>query len=150
MVALVSGERVHAQQGNHRDGVRPWRWRVLKGFAPNVQATKRLGVGGTIEKSAVLVVRVRTEGEVQGMLRSPKITGVERKFVGVKQGQHAKHLIVQRALERGTADAMRKPPGLTPGLLQHAVQGFQREVAAVFSQRAAENTEGLEIRRNEH
>src|ERR1700719_3794930 len=99
---------MHAQQGDDRNGIRSRSRGVLEWLAANIQSPEQPGIDGAIEKASALFVRVAIEDEIERALRRPKIARVEGEFVGVKQGQHTKHLIVEAALQRGTANAMSK------------------------------------------
>src|SRR5206468_10202419 len=89
-------------------------------------------------------------GEVHGFLCGGEIAGIERDFVGVEEGEDAENLIVEGAFESRSTDAVTEAAGFAPGFFQHAVESFQGKRTAWRTERATENTCGVEVGGNEH
>src|SRR6266404_9667304 len=130
-VAVVTCETVHANQRDGGDGIGAGRGGILEGFAANVEAAHRSGVRRTVEEAAAFGVTVAGDGEGHGLLRGGKIAGIERGFVGIEKSEDAEDLVVERAFESGTADAVAKAAGFGADIFQHAIEGLECEGAAV-------------------
>ena len=137
VVAVVAGEGVHSNERDGGDGIGAGRGGILEGLAADVEAAHGRGVGGAIEEAAGFGVAVAGDGEIHGFLRGGEVARIERGFVGVEKREDAEDLIVERAFERGAADAVAEAAGFAPDFFQHAVERFQREGAAVRAERAA-------------
>src|SRR4029077_683042 len=57
-VAIVASEGVHSNKGDGGDGIGAGRWRILEGFAADVESAHGSGVGRTIEEAAAFGVTV--------------------------------------------------------------------------------------------
>ena len=150
LVAVVSGESVEANQRDGCDGIGAGRGRILKRLAAHIEAAHGRGVAGAIEKSAAFGVAVTGDGEVHGFFRGVEIARFERGFVGIEQSEHAKNLVVERAIERGAADAVSEAARFAPDFMEHAVESFESEAARSFGDDAIEDASGVEISGDEH
>jgi len=74
-------------------------------------------------------------------LRGAEVARIECGFVSVEKCENTEDLIVERAFESGTADAMAEAAGFGPDFFQHAVHRLKRKCPATemirFPQHAA-------------
>ena len=96
-IAIVTGEGVHANEGDGGDGIGARGGRILKRLAANVEAAHGRGIGRTIEEAATYGVAVASDAKVHRFLGGREIAGIECGFVGVEKGEDAEDLIVERA-----------------------------------------------------
>ena len=146
-VEFFAGQAIQTVERDDRDGIGAGRGRILQRLAANFHAAHRRGILGAIEKAAAFGVAVTLHGEAHGAFSDFEITAVERRFVGIEQGNDHKNLIVERAIEARAADAMQEPFRIFPGFGEDAVESFQCEGAAIV---AAQNSGGFEIGGDEH
>src|SRR5260370_4295239 len=116
VIPSLTGEGVQADQGDGGDRVCTGRWRILKGFAAHVEAAHGCGVGGTVEESAAFGVAVPGDGEIHRLLCGVEIARLQSGFVGIEKRQDAEDLIVERAIERGDAEAGAEAAGFATDL----------------------------------
>src|SRR5205085_5869288 len=81
---------------------------------------------------------------------SGEIARFQRRFVSLEKSNDAENLIVERAFERGPADAVSEAAGFAPGFEQHAIDSFPSKRTAVVCEWPFQNTACLQVRRNEH
>ncbi len=115
---------MHANQRDGGDGICAGRGRILEGFAAHFETTHRRGIGGAIEETADFGVAVKFDGEIHGALRFVKIARLQGGLVSIQQRDHAEYLVVERAFERGAADAMAEAARFAPYFCQHAIERF--------------------------
>ena len=105
------------------------------------------GVFRAVEESAAIGIAEAFDRETHGSFGDFEIAQIERGFIGVEQRGGSENLIVERAFERGSADAVEKTFRRVPRLGEDAVERLQREFAAVG---AAQDMRGFEICGDEH
>src|SRR2546421_7802830 len=76
--------------------------------------------------------------------------GMEGGVGGVGEREDAEDLVVEGPLKNGPADAMAETARFSPGFFQHAIESFQGKRTAWRTERATENTCGIEVGGNEH
>src|SRR5580698_973129 len=95
VIAFVTGESVHTNQRDRRDGICSWRGRILERLAANIESPHRRGVERPVEKAAAFCIAIACDRKVHGFFRCSKIARLERGFVSIQQSEHAENLIVE-------------------------------------------------------